>query len=180
VSETHDEVEDDPGEDEHDVRREHGAHMPNLAPNPDGRATRRRAPAVALVVLIASFVAACGGSGTLDSEALTKEIEAVESLAAEGALLADGAAREKTTSSFTRIHADELAKTASDQATKLRSSPVAPGLERRARAGAALASDVAALLAALAESRSEREAASAIAAKLEDAARTARRLAEGL
>jgi hypothetical protein len=58
--------------------------------------------AVPLAALL--LLAACGGQGTLGKKALSQEATGIESLAAEGGLLAGDAARGRSTSTFTRVH----------------------------------------------------------------------------
>jgi hypothetical protein len=60
-----------------------------------------------IAVLLAALLllAACGGQGTLGKKALSQEAKGIQSLAAEGGLLAGDAARGRSTSTFTRIHA---------------------------------------------------------------------------
>jgi hypothetical protein len=180
VGQAHDDVENDPEENDHDVGREHGAHVSKLAPRTDVDRSIRRAFAVAVAVAVAIAVlgvgvAGCGG-GALDADTLAKEVDAVASLAAEGALLADGAARARTTRAFTRVHADELVATATEEANRLKTSAVPRGLERRAAEAARLASEVATLIERLARAPGDREAARRIAVELDEAAAAAKRL----
>jgi hypothetical protein len=60
-------------------------------------------PLAALLLL-----AACGGQGTLGKKALSQEAKGIQSLAAEGGLLAGDAARGRSTTVFTRVHARYL------------------------------------------------------------------------
>jgi hypothetical protein len=69
---------------------------------------------VALLLLVA-----CGGQGTLGKKALSQEAKGIESLAAEGSLLAGNAARGRSTSTFTRIHARFLRDAARSSAGTL-------------------------------------------------------------
>jgi hypothetical protein len=69
---------------------------------------------VALLLLVA-----CGGQGTLGKKALSQEAKGIESLAAEGSLLAGNAARGRSTSTFTRIHARFLRDAAGSSAGSL-------------------------------------------------------------
>ena len=74
---------------------------------------------VALVLLALS---GCGGGGTLSKEELQKQYEAIQSLAAEGALVADGAADGRTTETFVSVHSLYLSEAAQKVATDLRSA----------------------------------------------------------
>ena len=69
--------------------------------------------AAMLVFAVSLCLAGCGGgSQTLDAEALKKQAEAIESLAAEGALLAADVSEGDTTSPFVRVQAEALGKKA--------------------------------------------------------------------
>ena len=70
----------------------------------------------------------------LTPKAVQQEAKGLQSLAAEGDILAGDAARGRTTSQFLRVHADELAKAARASATTL-----AAGRTPAARDVAALA-----------------------------------------
>jgi len=77
---------------------------------------RRRAFAgVALAGAV--WLAGCGGPMTADE--LSRSIGTLESTAAEGALLADEVARDRTKATFARVHARELGETADHEAEKL-------------------------------------------------------------
>ena len=76
----------------------------------------------------------CGGGGTLSRDSLQKEAESVQSVAAEGALLAHDAADGRTTTPFASVHSGVLAESAGKVAQKLEAADVEPGLEQdRAR-----------------------------------------------
>jgi hypothetical protein len=102
--------------------------------------------AVPLAALL--LLAACGGQGTLDKKALSQETKGIQSLAAEGGLLAGDAARGRSTTVFTRIHARYLRDAARTSAGTLRhggtsksrslgrlAGRVANDLERLSRSG---------------------------------------------
>jgi hypothetical protein len=74
---------------------------------------------VALAVLALS---GCGGGGTLSNEELQKQYEAIQSLAAEGALVADGVADDRTTETFVAVHSLYLSEAAGKVETELRSA----------------------------------------------------------
>jgi hypothetical protein len=72
-----------------------------------------RSLAALLVFAVSVGLAGCGGGPqTFDAEALKKQAEAIESLAAEGALLAADVSEGDTTSPFARVHAEALGKNA--------------------------------------------------------------------
>jgi hypothetical protein len=77
---------------------------------------RRRAFA-GVMLAGALWLAGCGGPMTADE--LSRSIQTLESTAAEGALLADEVARDRTKATFARVHARELGETADHEAEKL-------------------------------------------------------------
>jgi hypothetical protein len=91
---------------------------------------------VAFAVLALS---GCGGGGTLSKKDLQKEFEAIQSLAAEGALVADGVADGRTTETFVSVHAQYLSEAAGKIQTDV-SAAGGPGEKRSAERLAALVS----------------------------------------
>ena len=87
----------------------------------------RTVPLVALL-----FLAGCNG-GTVDRHALENDRKTLDSIACEGALVADGVARGRTTVVFARVHSDELRVDASNFADALSSRETEPGIEREVR-----------------------------------------------
>jgi hypothetical protein len=94
------------------------------------------------------LVAGCGAQGTLGKKALSQEAKGIQSLAAEGGLLAGDAARGRSTSTFTRVQARFLRDAARTSAGTLErggtanarrlaqlSNRVANDLERLSRSG---------------------------------------------
>ena len=102
--------------------------------------TRRLAPVVAVLALVG-----CNG-GTVDRHALTNDAATLNSIACEGAIVANGVARGRTTVFFAREQAEELRIQASNFADALGRRPTALGLERRVRKKARDAAKLAALL----------------------------------
>jgi hypothetical protein len=87
----------------------------------------RTVPLVALV-----FLAGCNG-GTVDRHALENDRKTLDSIACEGALIADGVARGRTTAIYARVQADELRIQASNFADALASRKTVPSIERQVR-----------------------------------------------
>jgi hypothetical protein len=108
------------------------------------RADARVRRAALLAALVAAL-AACNG-GTVDRHALKQDSEAVDSLACEGALLANDVGKGATTHNFVEVHAGELAQTASNFADALSERPTLPAIERDVRAEARKAGMIAGLL----------------------------------
>jgi len=100
--------------------------------------------AVALAALVA-FLVGCNG-GTVDRHALSSDAATIDSIACEGALLADGVSQGKTTSAFTRGQAEALEIQASNFADALAKRPALPSIERKVRAKAKEAARLAATL----------------------------------
>jgi hypothetical protein len=117
--------------------------------------------ALSLAVALTLAIAACGSSSSP-----TKQAEELESVAAEGALLAHDAAEGDTTSPFTTVHARALG----ELAAKVERAAATERLERLART-------VGSELARLERSPSDRHGAASVEQSLEDAAKAAERLA---
>ena len=97
---------------------------------------------VALVLgVVVLFGAGCGG-GKLGVNALAQESKSLQSLAAEGALLAEDAVFGKTTHVYTREHSSDLYKAASQVAGSLRAARTEPAFEPALRRLAVLAAQV--------------------------------------
>ena len=88
----------------------------------------RRVVAFIAVLLLAG----CNG-GTVDQHALTNDKETLDSIACEGALVADGVARGRMTAIYARVQADELRIQASNFADALASRKTVPSIERQVR-----------------------------------------------
>jgi hypothetical protein len=86
---------------------------------------------VGLAVACSALVG-CNG-GTVDRHALANDGDAVDSLACEGALLAQDVADGRTTRFFTRVHAGELAQRASNFADALSERPTLEPIEQDVR-----------------------------------------------
>jgi hypothetical protein len=104
----------------------------------------QRSGALALIAVLALLASGCGGGGRLSAKALTQQSTSLESLAAEGALLARHAGAGKTTRIFTRVHSGYLYEAASKEASSLRTAKTEPALEPKLRRIASLADKVSA------------------------------------
>jgi hypothetical protein len=130
-----------------------------------------------LVALVALFGAGCGG-GKLGAKALSIESASLRSLAAEGALLAEDAASGKTTSVYTREHAADLHKAASEAVASLKTAKTASALQPKLRQLAVLAAQVRGDLARLGNASNEE--ARALGRELQAAAEESKKIGEGL
>jgi hypothetical protein len=140
--------------------------------------TASRAGAALLVAVALLVVAGCGGGGTLGPKSLAKRAEAVQSLAAEGALLAEDSSHGRSTRIFREQHSSELEKAASSVVATLKKGKAEPSLEPKLHRLAAIAARVRAGLGQLggASTREQRE----IAKRLDAAARESEKLGEDL
>jgi hypothetical protein len=130
-----------------------------------------------LISVVLVVAAGCGGGGSVSQKDVEKQFEAIQSLAAEGALVADGAADGRTTDVFVRVHTGYLDRAAEKVATKLSSVRASGAVDRDRARAARLATEVADRLAALGDEPGDRAAARRIAARLRLDAALAERLA---
>ena len=112
---------------------------------------------IALLLAVASL-AGCNG-GTVDRHALSKDGDAVDSLACEGRLLARDVADGDSPERFARVHSGELSKRASNFEDALTERPTAAGIEEEVRALGRKAGHVAQLLDRLHGSPGDRQLA---------------------
>jgi hypothetical protein len=117
-----------------------------------------------------ALAAGCGGSGsgTLTQEQLQKELETVQSAAAEGALLASDVARDRTTEPFARIHSGVLAEQVKPAVETLANGKASGGLEAERRQAASEARAVSAALQQLHASPENRAVARRVQRELEE------------
>jgi hypothetical protein len=94
----------------------------------------RRKAALSLAGAVALATAGCGG-GALSGKALQQEATSLQALAAEGSLLAQGAARGDTTRPFLRVHAGYLQDAARSAAAALTKGQTARAHRLTALAG---------------------------------------------
>ena len=120
----------------------------------------------ALLFLLIAMVAGCNG-GTVDQHALDKDSEGIDSLACEGALLADEIAHTASVTTFSRVHAGELQARASNFEDALSTRPTTPGIERAVRKEARKAGAIADLFGQLAADPSNPELAASLKPKFE-------------
>jgi alkylhydroperoxidase/carboxymuconolactone decarboxylase family protein YurZ len=111
-----------------------------------GRSSLRRERLLVLGVSLALLGAGCGSGGKLRAKALSQQAKSLQSLAAEGALLAQDAASGKTTRVYTREHSSDLSKAASRAEASLKAAKTEPALQPKLRHLAALGSQVSAAL----------------------------------
>jgi hypothetical protein len=125
---------------------------------------RRLGLPLSLVVLL---LAGCGGGGTLSKKDLQKQLEAVQSFAAEGALVADGAADERTTDIFVRVHTLYLGDGVKKVRKQVSAGHASGDLEEKRDAAIELASGVERQLERLHESPGDQDVARSVKAQLQ-------------
>lgn len=122
--------------------------------------------------------AGCGSAGSLGAKGLAEQSKAVQSLAAEGALLAEDSVAGKSTGVYRREHAAELSAAASKAESSLKVATVAPALGPKLRELAAVAGKVHADLRRL--GGASRDQQRALGRKLEAAAHESERIGKEL
>jgi hypothetical protein len=111
-----------------------------------GHMSIRRERVLVLVVILVLLGAGCGSGGQLGAKALSQQSKSLQSLAAEGALLAQDAVSGKTTRIYTREHSSELYKAASKVEASLKAAKIESALQPKLRQLAALVTQVSAAL----------------------------------
>jgi hypothetical protein len=131
-----------------------------------------------LIGLLALATAGCGGE--IRTDELKRGVESLGSSAAEGQLLAHEAAEDRAKSTFTRVHARDLADTVTHEAEKL--SDASAGSETRPSKESAveLANTIAGALGDLQVAPGDAAVARTTERRLADAAQRAARLGGSL
>jgi hypothetical protein len=133
-----------------------------------GRRERHRAllRQIALLPLLAFLLAGCNG-GTVDMHALQNDSDAIDSLACEGALLANEIANDASISTFSRVHAGQLQQRAANFENALSKRPTTPGIEKAVRDEAKKAGAISDLLGRLHENATDPATAADLKGRLE-------------
>jgi hypothetical protein len=129
------------------------------------------------IVLVVAATS-CGGGGTLSNKDFQKQAEAVQSFAAEGALVAQTVQQGRTTETFVRVHTEYLAKAAGEVESELGSKHASGSLEQKREQAAKLASLVSQNLDRLHRNPGDRALAARLRLGLEDSAAAAEELAK--
>ena len=128
--------------------------------------------------MIVALIAAGCGSSSLTAHQLKKEIESIQSFAAEGSTLAQGAAESRSTTIFVRVHSQYLEQGAEKLGTQLDQAQVSADLEPKRKRAVKLVSDVQQDLGRLHRDPGNRELAHRIQLELSSAADDAEQLAK--
>jgi hypothetical protein len=132
---------------------------------------------VTAAVAVMAAVAGCGGGSELGPDALANEVETVQSLAAEGALVARQVAEGAATRTFVKVHTSYLHEQAASVERTLSTASVSPSLAARRRRAVSIAGKVERDLERLQRRPGNRELARRLELQLGRAARQAERLA---
>lgn len=103
---------------------------------------------VAVTVSIVLLLGA-GGCGDLSRDELSRGVESLSSLAAQGGLVASGVARDATKSTYARVMAKTLGGEAEHEAEKLADATPEPEVERERDAAVRVAGEIAGLFSEL-------------------------------
>jgi hypothetical protein len=128
-----------------------------------------------VVMLCAACQVGCGGAIRRDE--LSRGVESLGSMAAEGQLLAEQAAARRSKTTFTRVHARELGDQAAHEAEKLEDAASAPATASEKAQAVALAQAIGSALSDLQVAPTDRAGARTAARQLTRAASRASRLA---
>jgi hypothetical protein len=128
------------------------------------------------LLAVALALAGCGG-GPLGRHAFEQDVESIQSLAAEGALVADQVAGGNATQTFVRVHTRYLGRAAGSLRRKLAAARVAPSLARKRRQAVLIAATVDQDLELLRRHPGDRQLGRRLGDELERAAKQAEELA---
>jgi hypothetical protein len=101
--------------------------------------------AVAAAMAIAVAVVVSSGCGDLSRAELSRSVESLSAIAAEGGLVANGVARDATKATYARVMAKTLGGEAEHEAEKLADATPAPEVRRERDAAVGVATDIAEL-----------------------------------
>jgi len=143
-----------------------------------GGMSLRRERVLVLAVILALVAAGCGGGGKLGAKALSQQSKSLQSLAAEGALLAQDAVSGKTTRIYTREHSSDLYKAVSQAEASLKAATTEPALQPKLRRLTVLATQVSAALKRLGGASKDEQRA--LGRELQTAAQESQTIGKGL
>ena len=110
------------------------------------RGASRVATMMAAAVLLLTGPSGCGD---LSEDELTRGVESLSALAAQGELIANGVARDATKTTYTRVMAKTLGEEAEHEAEKLADATPSPGTKRERGAAVGIAGEIAQLFSEL-------------------------------
>ena len=142
-----------------------------------GNMSLRRERVLVLGVIVTLLGAGCGSGGNLGAKALSQQSKSLQSLAAEGALLAQDAVSGKTTRIYMREHSSDLYKAASQAEASLKAAKTESALQPKLRQLAALATRVSDDLKRLGGASKDEQRA--LGGELQTAARESEKIGKG-
>lgn len=104
---------------------------------------------LAIVLAAAALVSSASGCGDLGRGELSRGVESLGGLAAQGGLIADGVARDETKATYARVMAKTLGGEAQHEAEKLADAEARPDVSRERDAAVRIAARIADLYAEL-------------------------------
>jgi fructosamine-3-kinase len=133
---------------------------------------------ISALLAIALCVASCGGP--MQSQELARSIQTLQSSAADGALLANGVARDRTKSTFVRVHSRELGEIVNHEAEKLSDASAHGNVAVRKSEAVDLASKISQSLGQLQVAPGDESGARSAEQQLRGQAKRASKLADSL
>jgi hypothetical protein len=130
--------------------------------------------------LLAVALCAAGCGGPMQAQELARSIQTLQSSAADGALLANGAARDRTRSTFVRVHSRELGEIVNHEAEKLSDAQAHGNVALRKSEAVDLASKISQSLGQLQVSPGDESGAARTEQQLRSQAKRASKLADSL
>ena len=140
--------------------------------------TLGRIGAATVLALISVASPGCGGAMTPGE--LSRSIDTLASAASEGGLVANGVARDRTKTTFTRARARELGETVDHEAEKLSDATPQAGIRAQELVAVRLAERISEALGQIQTAPDDRVAARETERKLNDLSKRADQLAKGL
>ena len=133
-----------------------------------------------VLALLAATVVGAGCGGAMQPDELARSIGTLESTAAEGALLANDVARDRTKATFARVHARDLSETVDHEAEKLHDASAHGLVAERKAAAVALAGRISQALGLIQTAPDSEQEGRTAASDLTRYGDRAGKLAEGL
>jgi hypothetical protein len=112
---------------------------------------------ILVLATIATWSSGCGGN--IRADELSRSVDTLISSAAEGSLLAQGAAEDRTKATFVRVRARELTEVTDHEGEKLSDASASQALTKEKRAAVALAGRISTALGELQTSPTDEETA---------------------
>jgi predicted outer membrane protein len=139
---------------------------------------RRKLASLAAALAASAVLGACGGDMRRDE--LNRSIESLQSSAGDGELTAFGAARDRTKTTFVRVHAREISEDVDHEAEKLNDAFVKPDVKPYKQRAVELADLISDALGRLRTSPQDEEVARQVRQQLRDLADQAQQLRDEL